>query len=69
MLSKLVPEVLFSCDGCCFDVHSVSGDDAACFCNSYCVGSVVMVIVTSTNHYVMGSWSTILLLNCYSRPY
>ena len=31
MLSKLVPEVLLNCDGCCFDVFPVSGDDAACF--------------------------------------
>ena len=65
--SKLVPLVLFSCDGCCFDVFTVSGYDVSCFCDSYYVGSIVMVMVTSPN--AMGPWSTILLLNHYSRPY
>ena len=27
------------------------------FCNYYCVGSVVMVMVTSTNYCAMGPWS------------
>ena len=31
MLSKLVPYVLFSCDGCCFDVFAVSGYDISHF--------------------------------------
>ena len=68
MLSELVPEVLFSCDGCCFDVFAVSGDYVAFF-DSHCVGSVVMVIVASTNHCTMGPRSSILSLNHYSRPY
>ena len=50
MLSEVVSEVLFSCDGFCFDVFAVSGDDVACFCDSHHVGSVVMVMATSTNH-------------------
>ena len=58
MPSKLVPEVLFSCDGCCFDVFAVSDDDA-----------VVMVMVASTSHCAMGPQSTILSINHYSRPY
>ena len=60
MLSELVPEVLFTCDGCCFDVFAVSGDDAAHFCDCYCVGPVVMVMIASTNHCAMGPWPTIL---------
>ena len=57
MPNELVPEVLFSCDGCYFDVFAVSGDDVACFCDLYCVASV-MVIVASTNHYAMGPQSS-----------
>ena len=53
MPSELVFVAFFSCDGCYFDLFAVSGDDAACFCDSYCVGSVVMV--ASTNHCAMGS--------------
>ena len=69
MPSKLVPEVLLNCSGCCFDVFAVSGYDMSCFCDSYCVGNVVMVMVTSTNHCVlMGSQSTIPLKH-YSRPH
>ena len=51
MLGKLVPEVLFGCNGCCFDMFAVSVDYAACFCESYCVGSLDLVIVASTNHH------------------
>ena len=40
MLSRLVPYVLLSHDGCCFGVFTVSGDDASCFCDSNCVGSL-----------------------------
>ena len=54
MLNKLVPYVLFSCDGSCCDVFTVSGYDTSCFCDSYCVGYVVMVMVASSNHYAMG---------------
>ena len=59
MLSELVFEVLFSCDGCCFDVFAVSSDDVACFCDSYYVGSVVMVMGPSMNHCAMAPWSTV----------
>ena len=45
MLGELVLEVLFGCDGCCFDVFAVSVDYVACFCKSYYVGFVAMVIV------------------------
>ena len=69
MPSKLVPEVLFSSDGCCFDLFAISSDGVACFCYSYCVGSAVMAMVTPTSHCAMGSQSTIPFLNCYSRPY
>ena len=31
MPSGLIPEVLFSCEQCCFDGFGVSGDDVACF--------------------------------------
>ena len=68
MLGQLVPKVLFGCDGCCFDVFAVSVDYVACFCESYCVGSVTMDMVASTNHCAIGSGSNILLNN-YSRPY
>ena len=69
MPSKLVSEVLISCDGCCFDVFAVSDDDAASFGESYCVGSVVMVMVTSINHCAMDPQFTIFSMNCYGRPY
>ena len=69
VLHKLVPEVWFSCDRWSFDVFAVSGDDVACFCDSCHVGPVVLAMVTSINHCVMSPQSTILSLNCYSRPY
>ena len=64
---ELVPMVLLSCDGYCFDVFTVSVNDAVCFCDSYCVGFVVMV--APTNHCTMSPWSTILSLNQCRRPY
>ena len=59
MLGELVPEVLFGCYWCCFYVFAVSVDYVSSFCESYCVGSVAMVMVTSTNH------CAIILLNHY----
>ena len=68
MSSELIPEILFSCDGCCFDMFAVPSHYVACHCDSDCLGSIVMVVITCTNNCPVGPWSTILLLNCYSRP-
>ena len=44
MLGELVPKVLFDSDRCCFDVFAVSVDYVVCCCESYCVGTVAMVM-------------------------
>ena len=53
MLGELVPEVLFACDGCCFDVFAVCVDYVTYFCEFYCVGSVSLVMVTCISHCAM----------------
>ena len=69
MLSKLVPEILFSCDGYCFNVFAVQSYYAACHCNLDCIVSMVMFVITCTNNYSTGLQYPILLLNHFSRSY
>ena len=69
MLSKLVPEIFFSCDGCYFKVLTVPSYYVACHCDSDCVWSIVMLLITYSNNCSMGPWSSFFSLDCYSRPY
>ena len=41
---------------------------SACLCDVYHVWSVTVDMISSPYHCVMCPWSTIFLLNCYSRP-
>ena len=69
MLSELVPEILLSCDGCCFNMFAVPSYYVAWCCDFDCIGSFVVVVIAYANNCSMSPRSSILLLNCYSTPY
>ena len=69
ILSKLISGILFSCDGCYFNMSVICSYYAACHGDLDCVWSIVMVVVTYDNNCFMGRWSPILSLDYYTRPY
>ena len=49
MSSDLIPEILFSCDGCYSNMFVAPSYCAACHCDSDCVWSIVMVVIVYAN--------------------
>ena len=69
LFCRLVLYVCVHCYCCWLDVVSVACDASAIGCQLYCVWLFMMVVVAYAYYSPMSPWSTIFLLDFYSRPY
>ena len=61
--------IFFCCYWCQLDVLLVTSNYSPCCCNFYVIRPDIVIVVALPNHHLMGPWSSIFPLNCYSWPH
>ena len=69
VLYEFIPEIMFRCYRCLFDVFAVSTQDMSSLCVLYLVWSLVVVCIFLIQYWPNGSCFTALSLSHHCRPY